>query len=282
MKCYTGLCPYCECPTATEEKKEDANAGSTEEPKDSTREDDKTSEDIEEDDDAAVLKPSPDISTMVFFPDFSEKKFPIGSDVQLLLGIHNKGKAPYNISFIGAYLHSPFDLDYYIQNFSVKAVEEIVEPGEEQTFDFTFRPDQRLEPLEFWLSAYVVYNNTDTSQIHQTVFINGTIDLVEKPSDMNFRRVFTYVLAFAAAALVGYIAWHVISPKGSGSTERGTREDGSQSSWTPDKVYSQSKESRPIVRKRVKDAPKPKTPTTPKKETAQAQPAAASPRAASS
>jgi len=260
--------------TPTEPKSDDATAGaSTEEPKDSTKEDDKTSEEIEEEDDAAVLKASPDIITTVYFPGYSEKKFPVGTDVQLLLGVHNKGKASYNVSFIGAYLHSPFDLDYYIQNFSVKAIEELVEPGEEQTFDFTFRPDQRLEPLEFWLSAYVIYNNTDTSQIHQTVFVNGTIELVEKPSDMNFRRVFTYFLAFAAAGLVGYIAWHVISPKGSGgSTERGTRDE-SGAGWVPDKVYSQSK-ARPISRKR-KDAPKPKAPGTPKKDAA----APASPRA---
>jgi len=252
----------------------DSSAGASGEPKDSTKEDDKTSEDIEEETDTAVLKPSPDIVTTVYFPGYAEKKFPVGTDVQLLLGVHNKGKAPYNISFIGAYLHSPFDLDYYIQNFSVKAVDELVAPGKEQTYDFTFRPDQRLEPLEFWLSAYVIYNNTDTSQIHQTVFINGTIDLIEKPSDMNFRRVFTYFLAFAAAGLVGYIAWHVISPKGSGgSHERGTRDE-SGAGWVPDKVYSPTKESRPISRKR-KDAVKPKTPVSPKKETA----APASPRA---
>jgi len=218
--------------------------------------------------------------TTFYFPGYTEKKFPIATDVQLLLGVHNKGKAGYNISFIGAYLHSPFDLDYYIQNFSVKAVEELVEPGKEQTFDFTFRPDQRLEPLEFWLSAYVIYNNTETNQIYQTVFVNGTIDLVEKPSDMNFRRVFTYFLAFAAAGLVGYIAWHVISPKGSGSSsERGTRDENNRGGWVPDKVYSQSSVSRPVGRKRKDTAPK-------KKETGAQHSAAAttveSPRATSS
>jgi len=269
-----------------EDKKPEA---STEEPKDSTREDEKTSEEIEEDDDAAVLKPSADIITTVYFPDYPDKKFPIGSEVHVLLGIHNNGKADYNISFIGASLHSPFDLDYHIQNFSAKAIEEVVESGQEQTFDYTFRPDQRLEPLEFWLSAYVIYNNTMTSQIHQSVFVNGTIDLVEKPSDMNFRRVFTYFLAFAAAGLVGYIAWHVIAPKGSsGSSERGTRDENNRSGWAPEKVYSQSKESRAIGRKRKdKDTSKDKSkaPPTPKKDAshakAQAQPSAAAAPAAS-
>jgi len=261
---------------AKDEPKEDSPA-SSEEPKDSTREDDKTGDEVIEDEDA-VLKPSADVVATVYFPDFpSEKKFPIGTDVQLLLGIHNKGKSTFNVSFIGASLHSPFDLDYYIQNFSVKAVDELVEPGQEQTFDYSFRPDHRLEPLEFWLSAFVIYNNTDTNQIHQTVFLNGTIDLVEKPSDMNFRRVFTYFLAFAAAGLVGYIAWHVVSPKKSGSSERGTRDDDDKGGWVPAKVYSQRETSR-VIRKR-KDAPPPKK----KEKEAGSQPQQAeSPRAASS
>jgi hypothetical protein len=97
--------------------------------------------------------------------------------------------------------------------YSARGIEQTVGAGKEATFDYTFRPDQRLEPLEFWLSAFMIYNNTETDRPHRTFFFNSTIELIEKPSDMNFRRVFTYFLAFAAAGLVGYVAFQISSPK---------------------------------------------------------------------
>jgi hypothetical protein len=43
-------------------------------------------------------------------------EFPIGSDVTVLVGIQNNGKDDFNMSYIGASLHNPFDLAYHIQN----------------------------------------------------------------------------------------------------------------------------------------------------------------------
>lgn len=225
---------------------------------DSTKADDEEV-DIEEE------KPAKDIVATVYFPETPDKKLPIGGDVTVLVGIANTGKNDYNMSYIGASLHNPFDLAYHIQNFTWRVADGTVEAGTEQTFEYTFRPDARLEPLGFWLTAFIGYNNTDTGVPYRTVFYNSTVELVERQTDTNARRVFTYVLALAAAGLVGYFAFNAISPKSSASTERGTRDDGrsAASSWVPDKVYSQGK-SRAVGRAR-----KPKGPA-----------AAASPKAA--
>jgi len=98
------------------------------------------------------------------------------------------------------------------------------------------------------------------------VFYNSTVELVEKPSEaLGARRVFTYILALAAAGLVGYFAFGALTSKSSGSTERGTRVDASTAaaSWVPDKVYSQSAKSRVAGRRRDK-APKAAAAASPK------------------
>jgi hypothetical protein len=220
-------------------------------------------EEVEDDGAADIdkLKPSPDIITTVHFPEFPDKKFPLASDIQVLVGVHNKGRSAYNVTFVAASLHSPFDFNYVIQNFSARAIGEVVDAGGEQTFDYTFRPDKNLEPLEFWLSAFIIYNNTESAlSEYQTFFYNGTIELVERPSDLNVRRVFTYFLAVAAAGLVGYIAFHIAAPSKSSSasaTERGTREEGGApvgggGGWVPERVYAPAERSRVVRSKRDK------------------------------
>jgi len=215
-----------------------------------TEEADSTKPDEEIDEDAAILKSASDLLTTVYFPEQPDKKFPIGGDIQVLVGLHNKGKNDYNISYIGASLHSPFDLAYYIQNFSWIQVDASVLAGTEHTFAYTFRPDQRLEPLEFWLSAFVYYNNSETSQEYKSTFFNATIELAERPSDMNFRRIFTYFLAFAAAGLVGYLAYHLSSPT-KRSAETGTK-DATSGGWGPTTPYTPSNKSRAMGKKRDK------------------------------
>jgi len=244
-----------------DDDKDDAPKTETKEEAKPTEDADSTKPDDEEVDDSEglSLKASPDILTTVHFPEQSDKKFSIGGDVQVLLGLHNKGKDDFNISYIGASLHSPFDLTYHIQNFSWVEVGATVKSGEEHTFGYTFRPDPRLEPLEFWLTAFVYYNNTETGAEFKSTFYNSTIELIERPTDMNARRVFTYFLAIAAAGIVGYIVYHMSAPKS--SVERGTRGDDTSSSWVPAKVYSQSDKSRVVGRKTAKKPNGPKGPT---------------------
>jgi len=231
---------------------------------DSTRTDD-------EEIDVDVIRPASEIITTVYFPDEPDKKFAIGDDVTVLVGIQNTGKDDFNMSYIGASLHNPFDLAYYIQNFTWRGVDGTVEAGTEQTFEYTFRPDARLEPLTFWFSAFIGYNNTDTGVPHRSFFYNSTIELVEKAAESSVRRTFTYVFAIAVAGVVAYFAYTLSSPKGSSSSERGTRggDDSSSgksgaASWVPDKVYTQGK-AKAVGRKRdnKKAAPAaPKSPTS--------------------
>lgn len=154
------------------------------------------------------LKASTDLTTHVLFPNYPNYKFPVQTEITMLVGLHNKGNKAFNISTIGAYLHSPYDFSYHIQNFSHREVGVVLEPGSQVSIEYNVNPNN-FEPLECWFSAFILYNDSDDKQ-YKTTFVNGTLELVDKPSDFNFRRIFSYFFALAVSGLVGYIAYNLL------------------------------------------------------------------------
>jgi len=194
-------------------------------------------EDVEES--VSVLQPSPDIHTSVLFTNFPDRRFVQGEIVTILVGFHNSGQKTFNITNVGASLRSPFDYSYIIQNLTSSEVGLIVEPGNEVSIEYKFRADPSLEPLEFWLSGWLLYNNSD-HQIFRSAFYNATIDLVEKPNNFDARQVFSYFLMAAVGGLVAYIFFQLSSggkkSKRSGRSSARQQQE-SNSSWnTP--VYT--------------------------------------------
>lgn len=91
-------------------------------------------------DETEPLSAHSDIETTFLFPDFPDKsewellaraviaivlmahihtlptELRLGSEVTMLLHLANAGSSEFNITRIGAHLHSPFDFSYFIQN----------------------------------------------------------------------------------------------------------------------------------------------------------------------
>jgi len=190
------------------------------------------------------LKASTDLTTHVLFPNYPNYKFPVQTEITMLVGLHNKGNKAFNISTIGAYLHSPYDFSYHIQNFSHREVGVVLEPGSQVSIEYNVNPDKNLEPLEYWFSSFILYNDSDDKQ-YKTTFVNGTLELVEKTSDVNFRRIFSYFFALAVSGLVGYIAYNLLfKPKHA-------KNEGNESSgggWGT-KVYKQKQANKRSLKK---------------------------------
>jgi len=142
-----------------------------------------------------------------------------------LVGFHNKGDSTFNLTAVGAALHSPFDYNYHIQNFTYREVSSIVGGGEEASVEYQFTPDKSLEPLEFHLSASLYYNDTGSGKLFRSTFVNQTIELIEKSSGFDAKTIFTYILAFAGLGLAGYIGINISGSlnRNSSTPERGTR-----------------------------------------------------------
>jgi len=188
-------------------------------------------EDVEES--VSVLQPSPDALTSVLFTNFPDRRFVQGDIVTILIGFHNNGQKTFNITHVGASLRSPFDYSYIIQNLTSSEVGLIVESGREVSIEYKFRADTSLEPLEFWLSGWILYNNSD-HQIFTSAFYNATIEFVEKPNNFDARQVFSYFLMAAVGGLVVYIFFQFSSggkkSKRSGRSSARQQQE-SNSSW---------------------------------------------------
>jgi len=135
------------------------------------------------DGDEPVDDVSADVTTTYLFPNLVDKKFPVGKPVTVLINFINNGQEVLNITRVAAFLHSPFDLNYYIQNFSGSEVRGgMVGPKSQMSLDYQFMPDANLEPLEFWMSGVVDYQADGSDKVYQSTFLNETVTLINTGS----------------------------------------------------------------------------------------------------
>lgn len=110
------------------------------------------------------------IETSSYFPDHPDQKLPLGEAVSVLCHFFNDGNSPVNITSILGSLNSPFDLRFYVQNFTAKPFGIVVKEGEEITLEYQFMVHPSLEPIDYSMSHTVFYE-TD-SQVFSTTFYN--------------------------------------------------------------------------------------------------------------
>jgi len=149
--------------------------------------------------------PSFDVATTFLYPEHDEPyTFTINEQSTILVHFANEGTRTFNVTGIGAHLHSPYDLSYYIANFTARPVGEIVGPSAELTLDYSFSAGS-LEPVEFWFSVWVSYNDAAGREYVSTVF-NNTIQLVDGPTKYTFEDFVSYGswLIMAAGAYYFY------------------------------------------------------------------------------
>jgi len=231
--------------------------------------------DDEEDDyeDDGILRSHSDVRATVHFPDFPDRKFELGQRVDALIGFNNKGNVPFNVTAIGAFFHSPFDYSYYIQNFSYRDVGVILQGHWQVTFEYIFMPDRGLEPVEYWLSGWIDYNSSEGREYRSTWY-NGTVTLVEKSVEFDFRKTLGYLfLIFLAVAFGYFILNYQTLTGGKKKKERKpfservpvVPKETTDSDWGT--IYKPAAQSRRVGSKKApsssKKSPKSKSPTSP-------------------
>lgn len=112
---------------------------------------------------------SEDIETSFFFPDHPDQKLPIGEIVTVLCHFSNDGLTPLNVTAIMGSLNSPFDFNFFVQNFTYKPYGVVVKGGEEITLEYQFQLHPALEPVDFTLSQSIFYES-DTEGFSSTFF----------------------------------------------------------------------------------------------------------------
>lgn len=177
----------------------------------------------------------------------------IGEETTVLVSFSNNGQAPINITHIGAHLHSPFDYSFFVQNFSVRGVGAVVEGGQEVSLEYLFRPDKSLEPAEYWLSGWLVYNDSLHRQ-YLKAYHNATIELSEAASSslIDLQQVFLMVTMAGLSGLVVYSVMNYLNqgkkkrggrPAATAATDNTNGESKVDSSWDPPAIYKASAKS---------------------------------------
>lgn len=154
------------------------------------------------DGDETVDDVSADVVTTYLFPSVADKKFAVGKPVTVLINFINNGQEVLNITRVAGFLHSPFDLNYYIQNFSGSEVRGgMVGPKSQMSLDYQFTPDASLEPLEFWMSGVIEYQADGSDKVYQSTFLNETVSLVNTGSAQELTIILSTMVLLAAFAV---------------------------------------------------------------------------------
>jgi len=227
-------------------------------------------EEFEYEDDG-ILRPHHDVRASVHFPDFPDRKFELGQRVSSLIGFNNKGPLAFNVTAIGAFFHSPYDYSYYIQNFSYRDVGVILQGHWQVTFEYVFAPDRGLEPVDYWLSGWIDYNSSEGREYRSTWY-NGTVTLVEKNAEFDFRKSLGYLFLLALAGGAIYFALNYQTLTGGKKkkerkpfTERVVvHKETTDAEWGS--IYKPAAQSRRVGSKKAPISSK-KPPQTPKKTT---------------
>lgn len=146
---------------------------------------------------------SPDASTSSVFPLYPLRKFPLGEEIEILLGFANNGESNFNISHITASFNYPLDYSFYIQNFTTREYNFAVQPDGQVSISYIFYPDPMLEPRDYGLVASVHYR--DQLGVNWTsVFFNATVEVVEPSSSFDAQAFFTFLAIAAILGLIGF------------------------------------------------------------------------------
>jgi len=153
------------------------------------------------------VMPAEDVTTWVQFLGVQDNnKFIAGEEVTALIGMHNSGQKTYNVSYIGAHLHSPYDQSFYVQNFTVRYTSALLPPRSEVTVEYRFRPDERLDALDYHLSGWLIYNDSSipTPIIYRSLFVNATVETLERRAEWTAQSALAWTVGLVGFGAVAY------------------------------------------------------------------------------
>ncbi|KAJ6846392.1 translocon-associated protein subunit alpha-like isoform X1 [Iris pallida] len=192
---------------------------------------------------------APGIDTICVFPKNSARLVPAGEETELLLGLHNEGEGTLNVIALRASIHLPFDHRMLVQNLTVQEFYNASVPLNSQaTFPYNFAVSKFLQPGSFDLVGTIIYEIDQHP--YQTVFYNGTIEVVEAGAFLSIESVFLVTLGFALIGLLGLWTYGQIQnftkkTKRAPKVEVGTRAtEANMDEWLQGTAYAQSLSSK--------------------------------------
>ncbi|PKI52910.1 hypothetical protein CRG98_026741 [Punica granatum] len=193
--------------------------------------------------------PAPGVETVCVFPKNGARVVPAGEETELLVGMKNDGESSLNIIGIRASVHLPVDHRLLVQNLTGQAFNNAsVLASTQAAFPYVFAVSKYLQPGNFDLVGTIFYDVDQ--QPYQTVFFNGTIEVVESGGLLNMESVFLVTLGIALLVLLGLWVHGRLQnlskkTKKAPKVEVGTKTtDASLDEWLQGTAYTQSLSSK--------------------------------------
>ncbi|XXG74983.1 hypothetical protein AAC387_Pa07g3579 [Persea americana] len=200
--------------------------------------------------------PAPGVDTVCVFPKNPKRMVTAGEETELLVGVmNNEGESALKVIAIRASLHLPFDHHLYVQNLTVQEFYNASVPFSVQaTFPYIFAVNKYLQSGTFDLVGTIVYEIDQHP--YQSIFYNGTIEVVEPGGFLSIESVFLFSLGIALAGLLGLWIYGQIQnfskkTKRTPKVEVGTKTtDASLDEWLQGTAYAQSLSSNKSKKKK--------------------------------
>ncbi|KAL5985990.1 hypothetical protein ACLOJK_027980 [Asimina triloba] len=172
------------------------------------------------------------------------KLLPMGC-IDFTVSVEERRESPLNVIAIKASVHLPFDHQLLVQNLTVQEFTNASLPVSVQaTYPYAFVVNKFLQPGAFDLVGTILYEVDQ--QLHQSVFYNGTIEVVEAGGFLSMESVFLITLGIALLGLLGLWVHGQIQnlskkTKRAPKVEVGTgTKDASVDEWLQGTAYAQS------------------------------------------
>lgn len=192
---------------------------------------------------------SPDVVIGGVFPKLTDNKMPLGEPIDALIGFVNEGQETMNVTYVMGSINSPFDSNYYIQNFTKRDYNKMVHEDEEFTFRYRFQPMDTLDPVEYKLALTIFYENEE--ELFSTTFFNGTATFYQPSSAFELGEIVKL-----GGGLAGILAVLYMVTQGMGGASSSTRSSGGDDDWTAG--YDEGTSNKTVVRRRKKSSGKKK------------------------
>ncbi|EDQ86221.1 uncharacterized protein MONBRDRAFT_28449 [Monosiga brevicollis MX1] len=177
------------------------------------------------------------VTTTTIFPSHVDKVFPAGSIVSAVVGVRNAASEPIIVNAMAASIRPLEDMTQSFQNLSLIFLADRIEPGEEASFNYKFRPSERFEPATFALVLDVGFTDAQDRQfVVQAHNTSVTITEAEDDGDLTGLLPFVSMAALAAFAYVYLQKPELLQTAAAPAAkpekiERGTRASASGNEW---------------------------------------------------
>jgi len=154
----------------------------------------------------------PDVKVTAMIPDFLGKEIPAGEDVEMIVWFSNQASSPMNVHGIFAALQSSMDASRFIQNFTPRGVNLIVESNTETSISYKFRPSEYLTAMPYRFFSVIEYSD-ENSQRYFNILFNETLGFAEANVAFDVELVMTYLIIVGFFVGIVYLAYYCVASK---------------------------------------------------------------------